>query len=78
MNLYRIPEEAVALTPSDSSFVDLCGFYVGGTGDVTVVDGAGNTTLFKALPVGSVIELRVVKVTAAGTTATNLVGFKAR
>jgi hypothetical protein len=78
MNLYRIPEEAVAITPSDTAFVDLCGFYVGGTGDVTVVDGGGNVTPLKALPVGAVIELRVVKVMATGTTATNIVGFKAR
>jgi hypothetical protein len=77
MNL-RIPEAAVAITPSDTTFVDLSGFYVGGAGDVTVVDGASNTTVFKALPVGSVIHLRVVTVKSAGTTATNLVGFKAR
>jgi hypothetical protein len=78
MNLYRIPEEAVAITPSDTTFVDLCGVYVGGTGDVTVQDGAGNTTTFKAVPVGAKIDLRIVRVMATNTTATLIVGFKAR
>lgn len=67
--------DAVAVTPSDTTLYSLVGFYVGGTGDVTVVTEAGNTVVFKACPVGTQVSLRIAKIMAA-TTATLIVGFK--
>lgn len=71
------PGDAVAITPSDSAFVDLVGVYVGGAGDVTVLTGAGTTTTFSSVPAGGIIPLRIVQVKSTSTTATNLVGLKA-
>lgn len=75
MLLSNIPKGAIAITKSDTTSLAIVGFYVGGTGDVTVVDSLGNTTAFSALPAGTVIwgYFRLVKST--GTTATNIVGF---
>jgi hypothetical protein len=69
---------AAAITPSDTT--DLTQFtrflYVGGTGDITVnMAGSGATVLFKAVPVGVVLPIRVSRVLATGTTATNVVAL---
>jgi hypothetical protein len=69
---------ASSITPNDSA--DLAQFtrlvYVGGTGDVTVnMAGSGTTILFKAVPVGTVLPIRVSRVLSTGTTATNLVAL---
>lgn len=71
------PGDAVAITPDDSTAVDLYGLYVGGAGDVAVVTGAGNAVTFPSVPAGSIISLRISIVKTTGTTATNLVGLKA-
>lgn len=72
------PSSAVAITKSDTDFVDLVGFYVGGTGDVAVKCSPGGTAVtFKAVPVGTVINLRVVQVMSTNTTATLIVGLVA-
>lgn len=75
------PHDAVAVTPSDTTQLNLCGFYVGGAGDVTVVTdagaSAGTTVVFKACPLGTKIDLLVFKLMATGTTATNITGFRA-
>ncbi|MBN9534818.1 MAG: hypothetical protein J0H10_15850 [Alphaproteobacteria bacterium] len=72
-----LPQGAAAVTASDTAFVDYVGFYVGGTGDVAVQTAKGDTVTFKAMPVGAVIHLHIVKVLSTGTTATNIVGLKA-
>lgn len=72
-----LPQGAAAVTASDTAFVDYVGFYVGGTGDVAVQTAKGDTVTFKAVPVGAVIRLHIVKVLATGTTATSIVGLKA-
>lgn len=66
---------AKAITPSDTADNFFSSIYVGGAGNVTVVDEAANTTTFTAPPVGSIIPVRCVKVKATLTTATLLVGF---
>lgn len=72
---------AVAVTPSDSTKISkTAGLYVGGAGDVTVQMGgegalaAGVT--FKAVPVGTTLNIMVVKVFATGTTATNILALR--
>jgi len=72
-----IPAGAVAVTPHDTTFVDLVGFYVGVTGDVTVQCVAGTSITFTACPAGMIVPLRVVRIMSTGTTATNITGFQA-
>lgn len=73
----RIATAAVAVVPSDTAFVDFCGLYVGGAGNVAVQGEDGVTALFTAPPVGSRIDMHITRVMSTNTTATLLVGFKA-
>ena len=72
------PRRAVAVTPSDSA--DLADvttrIYVGGAGAISLImaDDASAVTL-AAVPVGSYLDIRVRRINATGTTATNLVAF---
>lgn len=77
MQYNRIASDAVAVTPSDTAFVDFCGLYVGGAGNVAVMGEGGVAVTFTAPPVGSRIDMHIVKVMSTNTTATLLVGFKA-
>ncbi len=77
MNNANTPSDAVAITKSDSAFVDLVGLYVGCAGDVAVKTAAGTSTTFSSVGAGAIISLRIVQVLSTGTTATNIVGFKA-
>jgi hypothetical protein len=72
-----IPSGAVAVTKSDTAFVDLVGLYVGGAGDVAVKGADGVSATFPGVPAGVILPLKIVQVLSTGTTATNLVGFKA-
>jgi hypothetical protein len=67
-----------AITPNDSTPLTQPTrmIYVGGAGDLTVIlvgDTAAIT--FKAVPVGTVLNVRASTVKATGTTATNLVAL---
>jgi len=73
----RIASDAVAVTPSDTDFVDFVGLYVGGTGNVTVCGEGGTPVTFTACPVGFRLDMRIIQVMDTDTTATLLVGFKA-
>jgi hypothetical protein len=68
---------AAAVTPNDGA--DLTnvtrGIYVGGSGDLSVVTPDGDSVTFKAVPVGTFAAIRVARVMATGTTATNLVAL---
>lgn len=68
---------AVVVTPSDS--VDLAAvtraLYVGGTGNITAVMKDGQTVLFSAIPVGTILPIRVSRVNATATTATLIVAL---
>ena len=69
-----VPNNARAVTPSDSTVLNCVGLYVGGTGNV-VVDTEDNTNVtFSAVPTGSVLWLKCVRVKAT-TTATNIVAL---
>ena len=46
--------------------------YVGGTGDIAVTGKAGGDVIFKAVPVG-VLEIDVLTIKQAGTTATDII-----
>jgi len=68
----------VTITTSDGA--DLVNvvrlIYVGVGGDVSVIDTAGNTVVHKNAPTGGYLgPFKVARVTAANTTATNMVGY---
>jgi hypothetical protein len=69
------PSGMVAITPSDTAFVDLVGLTVGGAGNVACVDSLGGATTV-AMTAGQTLACRIVQVKATGTTATGIVGFR--
>jgi hypothetical protein len=66
-----------AITPSDTTILDVPtrGIYVGVAGDVSVTDEFGHTVVFLAVPVGVVLPVRVKRILATNTTATNLIAM---
>lgn len=62
MNLQGIPAGTVVVTAS-ASFVDYIGLQVLTASDLTYVDGLGATTTLTAVPAGTLIICKVVKVT---------------
>jgi hypothetical protein len=70
-------DDAFPAVPSDSAILTNCtGVYVGGTGDLALVTLSGKSVLFKALPVGTTVRLKIKQILATGTTATLLVGLQ--
>lgn len=64
---------AVAETPADDGNVGLArGFYVGVTGNVSVVCKNGSTAVFVAVPAGEIIPIEISRVNATGTTASSI------
>lgn len=72
-----IPSGAVAVTKSDTTELNLVGLYVGTTGDVAVRGADGVSVTFASVPAGGVIPMQISGVLETGTTASNIVGFKA-
>lgn len=70
-------ECAFAITPSDTvnCVAMFRGIYVGGAGNIVVVDLSGNVTTFTAVPVGTQLNIAGRRVNATSTTATLLVGL---
>jgi len=65
-----------AITPHATTVIPrTTGIYVGGVGDVEVVTADGDTVIFVGCPVGLILPIRVTRVLAANTTATNLVAM---
>jgi hypothetical protein len=67
-----------AIVPHDTNdLADLPkAIYIGGGGDVALMAVADNTArTFKAVQVGSILPIRVRRVLATGTTATNLIAL---
>lgn len=79
MSSYTDPaRSAVAVTPSDT--VDIQGgqlsrgVYVGGAGNMSVQMG-GVTVMFAGVVPGNVLPIRISRVNATNTTATNIVAL---
>lgn len=67
-----------SITPSDSVNLPngVCGcVYVGGSGNVVVVDETDTATTLTAVPTGAYIPVAAKRINATSTTATNLVAF---
>ena len=80
---YNVPNDekpavsAVAVTPSDS--VNLAsvarGLYIGTAGNVAAVMPDGDVILFQNAPAGGILPVRVARVNATNTTASNIVAL---
>jgi len=68
---------ATEVTPHDTTVISppSRSLYVGATGDLTVTMEGGGDVLFKAVPAGVTLPIRVTKVKSTGTTATNIVAL---
>lgn len=75
MRIYSSYSTGKVVTPSDATLLAFKALYVGGTGNVTLIDESGTSVLFSALPVGSYIWCAGSKVMATGTTATLIVAL---
>lgn len=69
--------DAFQITPSDSTLFtyQVRGIYVGGAGDVSLVTPRNNTVVFSAVPVGTILPVRAIRVNSTGTTATLMDGL---
>jgi hypothetical protein len=67
-----------AITKSDSTTYSpsLDAIYVGGGGDVAIVDLAGNTVTFVNVQSGTVLPVNAYKVMSTNTTATDMIGLQ--
>ena len=78
MSMYT---HAEALTKSDSTIVpsSIKALYVGGAGDVAVVmlddSSTASAVTFKAVPVGTILPIRVQKLMSTNTSATLVLGL---
>jgi hypothetical protein len=71
-----IYQTAYTITTSDTTPQFYRAIYVGGTGDLSIVDaGGGTAVVFKAVPVGTIIPIATTLVKATNTTATLLIGL---
>lgn len=70
-------ETAAAVTPSDSVNLtaDARSLYIGGAGNASVVTANGDTVTFVGLLAGSILPVRIRRVNATDTTATNIVAI---
>ena len=75
-------KEFAAITPSDSVDLTLGGVatptdavWVGGAGNVVVVDSRGATTTFTGVTAGALLKIRARRINATLTTATAMVAL---
>ncbi len=68
--------DAIAITKSDSTIVNVDAIYVGTTGDVAVLTSKGTTVTFPSVPAGAILPIKSTKVMSTNTTASGLVGLR--
>ena len=70
--------DSFTIVPSDTVDFDWMArtIYVGTGGDVTAVMLSGKVQLFKNVPSGGLLPIRVSRINATGTTATDMVGLQ--
>jgi hypothetical protein len=68
--------DALAITPSDSTVVNVDAIYVGTTGNVAVTTLKGTVITFPSVPAGFILPIKSTKVMSTNTTASNLVGLR--
>lgn len=68
---------AVAITTSDTVSNAFSAIYVGGAGNIVLVDAKGNAAVtLLAVSAGTLIPIATSLVKATSTTATNLIGLR--
>jgi len=68
----------LAVTPSDSTdltYSTCRAIYVGGDGDISLVDGNAATIVFTGVTAGSILPVQTARVNATGTTATSIIAL---
>ena len=65
------------VTPNDSADLTYTtrAIYVGGTGNIKLTTAGGETLILTAVQVGTLLPIRVTRVWATDTTATNMAAF---
>lgn len=68
---------AALITKSDADDLPVSSryIYVGGTGNINLQTVNGDTVLFTAVPVGTILPVRAKKVLSTNTTATLLIAL---
>lgn len=71
------PEHGAALVPDDGRDLGVIprALYVGGAGDLVVAMADGTRLTFGSVPAGALLPVRVARVFATGTTATQILGL---
>ena len=65
-----------AITPADTDLAQRTrGIYVGGSGNLAVMDAYGTVVVFVDVLGGSILPLRVNQIRSTDTTATNIVAL---
>lgn len=75
MKFYSTFSSGKVLVKSDVTLQSFKALYVGGVGDVTIIDETGTSVLFSAVPAGTTIPIGGSKLMSTGTTATLVVGL---
>lgn len=72
---YRVVQ---AVTPNDSTVYDppFEGVLVNGTGDLAVVDAAGNTVTITSVVAGQILPIMISKIMNTNTDATEIFGLR--
>jgi hypothetical protein len=68
----------LAVTPSDSTdltYSTCRAIYVGGDGDISLVDGNAATIVFTGVTAGSILPVQTARINATGTTATSIIAL---
>lgn len=70
-------DDFIAVTPHASTDIAVLtrALYIGTGGDVVAVKANGDTVTFSNVQAGTIIPIRVRRVNASGTTATNIVAL---
>ena len=68
--------DAVSVTKSDSTVVNIDALYVGGAGDVAVTTHLGTVVTFGSVPAGTILPVKCKHVMSTNTTATLMVGLR--
>lgn len=70
-------KNAAAVTPSNDNDLttDARALYVGTSGNVRIITTGGDTVTFTGVIGGSIIPIRTARVTATGTTASNILAI---
>lgn len=69
--------DAFAIVPNDSTDLPEItrALYIGGGGDISLITKGGTQLTFSGANAGSLLPVRVARILATGTSATNIIGL---